>query len=704
LEEREMKNKWNLVLGCMGLLVVGFIILVLGGYFYSSTANAASQSVVFIREPSNGDRLTAGEPVLVRALARDDNNITRIELWADGQLLDAQDSNTPGGINPFPLLTTWYPQPGAHTLIARAFNGRGETTQVTITVEAMAFADRDVDGVADDVDACPDQPGIAEADGCPDRDADGIPDSTDACPDVAGLPEDGCPSPSESDRDGDGLLDSADACPDVAGTPLADGCPDADSDGVGDSSDACPAEPGGGADGCPEVGGGEVEPEPGPGGGEEPEPLPGEEPPVPGDDDEPEPGPGGGDSGLGADSDIPLEIEAYSFMISTPYERIWCYVRLGDEDPRRYEFETLGSGSWNIADELAGENSVHILHAATQPLEVSMECWGLNPGAEPVNLGEFANTHPMEEWDGREIQAGSSSVSPYYAAYHICTPSCDESALPAPMIMIHTYPPVPPGETPYTLRWRWDGDNAAIDGFGLVVSTMDESSGIDIPNPELRSIYIADYMPACGETVNFQLYAYRDGGAIRSPLSNERSWVGHPCTYDASIIFTTLEVHNPPADEDGLHRPGPIYGNFWAASGSATEMIAFDACWRPAGPFAWARDCEGLKLESGTYSIADIFRWIDTQMASCLGNGCRSNSFSAPSSSAIHIPFEDGGDITFGALIMDCDSGNADDVLFREQFSIRINVEEDLEYLTEPLQLTLNGEHVNVNLFIRLQH
>ena len=220
----------------------------------------------------------------------------------------------------------------------------------------------------------------------------------------------------------------------------------------------------------------------------------------------------------------------------------------------------------------------------------------------------------------------------------------------------------------------------------------------------MRSINIADYMPACGETVYFQLYAYRDEGDIRSPLSNERSWVGRPCTYTASVTFTTLEVHNPPADEDGLHRPGPIYGWFWAASGSTTEDIYFDACWRPSGPFAWARDCEGLKLQSGNYSITrDIFGWIDTQMASCLGNGCRSNSFSAPFNATIHVPFEDGGDITFGAVIMDCDSGNPDDVLFREQFGIRINVD-DLEYLTVPLPMTLNGEHVNVSLVVRLGH
>ena len=239
-------KKYLWLLGCMGIFIVFFAVLVLGGYFYSSTASAASQSVVFIREPNEGDRLEAGQPIRVRALARDDHKITRIELWVDGQLFDAQTSSTPGGINPFPLLTTWYPQLGAHTLIARAFNSRGATSQATITVEAVALADRDTDGVADEADACPDQPGTSGADGCPDRDSDGIADSSDACPDEAGMPDSGCPAPSASDRDGDGVLDEADACPDEAGSPLADGCRDSDGDGVGDASDICPTEPGGG--------------------------------------------------------------------------------------------------------------------------------------------------------------------------------------------------------------------------------------------------------------------------------------------------------------------------------------------------------------------------------------------------------------------------------------------------------------------------
>jgi outer membrane protein OmpA-like peptidoglycan-associated protein len=117
-------------------------------------------------------------------------------------------------------------------------------------------SDRDGDAILDDVDACPDQAGLANPDptknGCPpppDRDHDGIPDAADACPDAAGPPSDdpkknGCP-----DKDGDKIIDSLDACPDIPGVanedPKENGCPpDTDGDGIRDDKDACPTEKG----------------------------------------------------------------------------------------------------------------------------------------------------------------------------------------------------------------------------------------------------------------------------------------------------------------------------------------------------------------------------------------------------------------------------------------------------------------------------
>ena len=694
------------IFGCLAVVGILFVVIFLGGYYYM-LASAATQSVVFIRAPQQGEMLEVGQAVQVRALARDDQKVTRIELWIDGQLVEAQNSNTPGGINPFPLLTTWYPQPGAHTLIARAFSSRGGTSQATVTVEAVAFADRDADGVSDETDACPDQAGNPAADGCPDRDFDGIADASDACPDEAGLPDSGCPAPSETDRDGDGVLDTADACPDEAGSPLADGCRDTDGDGIGDITDACPTEPGSGADGCPipDVG---VAPEPEPG-GVLPEPLPGEEPPIPGEDVP--------DEGF----ELPfffrlypisttLEIEAYEMYVSRSYDSLWCYLRLGDEDPRRYEFDTLGTYNWDIAEELGGDNSISLLHSISEPIQIWASCFGSNTGEEPENLGELTVVHPFEEWDGRQLQAHSDGENFFNIIYHICTTSCDQVVFQAPLLAPITTGPI--GQGPYTLRWRWNGDESKIDGFFVIVDAF-SSSGvagteyIDAVNPRWRSLDIADYMPACGETNVFRMKAYKDtdSGRIYSPVSNIVNWPGDPCEYTASVMFTTIDVHNPPADEDSLHRPGPIYGEFWVSNGTTIEALEFNACWCYFGPgstfWGW---CEGLKLQGGQYTVHSIFDWIETQQASCLGNGCNSNDFYAPSGSSVHLPLEDGADITIGGRIMDCDErSNPNDVLYQEQETLTIRVS-DLEHLTDPIWRTLNGDHVNLNYFVRLGH
>jgi OOP family OmpA-OmpF porin len=114
--------------------------------------------------------------------------------------------------------------------------------------------DTDKDGIPDDKDKCPTEPGPKENDGCPDKDTDndGVVDRLDQCPTTpAGAYPDanrpGCP---EADSDGDGLVDSKDKCPKEPAGPNPDpkkpGCPvrDTDGDGILDPDDKCPTEPG----------------------------------------------------------------------------------------------------------------------------------------------------------------------------------------------------------------------------------------------------------------------------------------------------------------------------------------------------------------------------------------------------------------------------------------------------------------------------
>jgi flagellar motor protein MotB len=112
--------------------------------------------------------------------------------------------------------------------------------------------DTDLDGIADSKDACPEDAGDAKFNGCPDSDGDGVADNQDNCPDTPGLRRfRGC-----ADTDGDGIADPVDICPTLAGIPSLDGCPDADLDGITDADDACPQLAGiASANGCPDADG-----------------------------------------------------------------------------------------------------------------------------------------------------------------------------------------------------------------------------------------------------------------------------------------------------------------------------------------------------------------------------------------------------------------------------------------------------------------
>lgn len=117
-------------------------------------------------------------------------------------------------------------------------NATSPEKKIAVRHHEVSTADRDHDGIPDDIDACPDEPedhlGNDPNDGCPmpkDRDGDGIPDQFDKCPDQPedkdGVDDgDGCP---EDDVDNDGVPDATDACPRVPGKPNKDpkknGCP-----------------------------------------------------------------------------------------------------------------------------------------------------------------------------------------------------------------------------------------------------------------------------------------------------------------------------------------------------------------------------------------------------------------------------------------------------------------------------------------------
>jgi hypothetical protein len=455
----------------LSILVLCIVAALVGYFLFREPREMPS---VLISSPRNGERLGGGEETVVRAVARGDaeRKIKRVELWVDGKLTDAQTSNLPGGISPFPLVVSWRPPtPGAHTLTVRAFDTTNARGQASISVETLSSADRDYDDVPDATDACPDQPGPAANRGCPapsagDRDGDGIADANDACPDQPGTTlAQGCP-----DADGDSIRDSADACPSQYGVAAGNGCPsptDTDSDGIANASDRCPSEAGpaetGGCPGteeatdrdrdgdgvmvpqdlcpdvpgpatnagCPPTGTGDSDRDgvddgtdlapteagsadsggaPPPGGGAD------EDHDDVADDEEPESGADEVFPDMGGSETVWLvRIDALEFSVTQDYEEVYCYVQSQGIAERFGPFELIGTRHWNIAEFVGGSNSRTIPVRDTNSLRLHIECSGHYPSEglfsiAPADLGSITRAYVRDQWDGHVITERSGDT------------------------------------------------------------------------------------------------------------------------------------------------------------------------------------------------------------------------------------------------------------------------------------------------------
>jgi hypothetical protein len=744
---RSVKGKSKLLslpacLGGLTLCVVLAAAAAFGGYTFLAPGGR-STPLVLIHAPQNGEHLLAGQPITVQAVANDPRKVVRVELWADGQLLDSQASNVPGGISSFPLLADWEPaSAGGHTIMVRAFNSAGARDHSTISVSVVA--DRDGDGVADEADTCPDQPGLDISGGCPDRDVDGTPDSADACPDTAGLPEaDGCAAAGEGDRDGDGSPDAADVCPDTPGSSLSEGCPDADGDFVPDSRDACVGEAGpAGSDGCPTAGDADGDGVPdsgdvcpaewglaehggcpevlassgdgvvlgtgmrdsdGDGASDDVDPCPAEAgSPENGYCPPPEAGPGSSDGGPDLSDILPggetisalVEFEALHFEVSEEYGEVWCYAQLADGDMERYDFAPSGERQWDIAQVLGGENSVHLGLAEGEPVGVFVECFGsVDPADMPAYLGSTTRQHVSEEWDGHVIamdSVGGDGGRSFQVRYHLCASSCDETALQSPIITGYVA-----SADRIHLDWEWEGDRSVISGFKLYLNG-------NLVQAFPRDVSDVTWLPpdlACVDSWELYLTAFSgpvvEPADIESPPGNSVVWEDLPCQERIRVTFQTLNLHHPPADDGGF-APGPLYGGFAVSAGAGMENLRFDGNHCLPLPFPPHEICLGLRLGAGTHSIQGLFDEIRSSPDACYAEPCLGVPFSAPATDTITISANPGDEITIAAHIRDADAGNPDDTLFREQVTLNVD---DLPR-DSTLAVTIPGAHADLIVLV----
>ncbi|MBI5028976.1 MAG: Ig-like domain-containing protein [Chloroflexi bacterium] len=661
-----------------------------GVAIYAVMTRETARPIVLITEPSANAQINVGESITIQSLARDALKIKRIELWVDGQLIDAQASNLPGGISPFPLTTRWQPRtPGAHTIVARAYNTSNGRAHASINLNAMqAIAmdrsptgtvdandacsqtqsstasygcpvpgDRDGDRVADASDACPDQSGTAPLAGCPDGDADGVRDRDDACPDVPGIPgASGCP-----DRDGDGVRDAFDLCLDTPGPRENAGCPvtgagDRDHDGVHDDADLAPDEPG-----TSESGGA---PLPGGGGDDDGDHI--------ADDEEDPSNPLDNFGAVPGEHLVGVTFDALEFKLNEDYDEVYCYASLGGAVSvveRIGPFDAMGSRRWDIAEYLGGDNSRFVALPVNTPLQGHVECSAYNirvipgEGEEGTywDLGAINVSHLASDWDGHVVtqrSIGGASSRSFEVKYRMCAGTCRSSDFPPPMLHLFNIG----GRR--QLVWLWSGDRSNIDGFRVYIN----GNRIYSLHANLSSHFLASaWEPQCGQRRTFQLSAYR--GTRESPLSNLTYWTGQACPRTARVTFESFTTSNFGDDErrgDGII--GPIRGGFFAAA-SERQNLTFkaDYChWLPT-PIPLS-NCDGLSLRNNrTVQILEMFNTIRSLEAHCIGD-C--DPYQAPGTNQVVVEIGGNDDLTIGARIIDRDEVTDDDTLIDSSVTI----------------------------------
>jgi len=602
--------------------------------------------------------------------------------------------------------------------------------------------DQDGDGILDENDACLDEPGPAMADGCPDADGDGIADAGDACPGELGLPQhDGCPV--EGDSDGDGVSDELDECPETPGTSELNGCPDLDGDGVADGDDHCPHQAGlEESDGCPDTDGdGVADPddlrpeEPGraedhgaPDTGAEDsdgdgltddvdlcdheEGLPrhdGCPPPEEGEDLD---GDGTSDEDEAPDGvmdPIPgfpvepepaiVEVEGLEFRLGQQYDGVICYIGVGDYYEQYGPYELEGGTRWDIATDLGGENSVVVETPEDEPLEVFMECEAYVGEEPPLNLGTYREAHDPEVWDGRTLGGRSEREEEPFGAtflvdYRICEGSCEESPLPAPYAwLVPTW--VNEERVDTQIAWSWEGDEEAIDHFG-VSYLCDGFRGAQLrASPDERRISVDWIDPRCNETCEFHVAGYQRGGLMLTPRSNTVVWNGGECARGRTVTVE-FEWLRPIPAVDGR---GPIYGELWANE----EVLSFDGAGEAYCGF-YDQEC-GYYLHGHwvtpprSYSMAvrvgDLFHDILG-----LHSRCGSCSYAAPSTTYAMVPLPEGDDLTIGFDIWEYHLEGEDVQLCSAQTTIEYDELRETDYYVFPSYDLVVPCRVDVNMHV----
>jgi LysM repeat protein len=545
-----MKRSRGILLGILALVVICLVLALLGYLVYSLQRRQAMEGrpLVLIHTPFNREQIPLGDGVLAHVSARAQGGVARVELWADGVLVAAQDAPAEGPVPLLALSAGWQPQTlGPHTLVVRAVSAAGVEGQATVVIESVEAAAQEAPAVGAH---------IAQEGETLESIAAEVGASVE---EVAALNPDVGP---EGPQPGDVLYYP----------------PEEDTDEEGGSEPVDEEAPSG-----------------------EEAPSDGETPPDP---QAEAPWSGGLELLWFAELYRPpvepvlLRVEALALETGAAYESLHCYVAVGEGDPRWYpdddgdpatdeSFGTLNGEVWNVAAHLSGDYAPVFPWPGDQPLPVTITCVGLHAGGtDAVEVGRLEIVARPETWDGLIRHAVSAGGEDSFALEYRIGLEEEHAKYPDPSITSPTNVRI--DEPRSSLRWDYEAeDELPIDGFCVYLNdVLQWSEPADSRESRLPEEW---FRPPCGEEYRFTVAAFR-GSCLpedpQSPPSNAATTftgeIGDPgCQRAVLVTFETLTTGDLGGDgRRDVGDMGPVYGAFYAND----QQISFDG---RAGELGW---------------------------------------------------------------------------------------------------------------------
>jgi len=246
-----------------------------------------------------------------------------------------------------------------------------------------------------------------------------------------------------------------------------------------------------------------------------------------------------------------LKIQPLDLTVPANYQSVYCYLSFegaphGRLPAGKNDFIQAQSGQGDIASWAAGNPNLVVPIPTDGSLEMEGECWGRTSKAAP--LGSFSDEYGSDTWDGtrRSVQGANFelglAIEPLGAintSDSTSTYDYEDPTMPVPYnLRIKEWGFSDPTVTEYMLQWDWSGDEKTIKNFQVLLNGAPYGHPVE---PQYRMQDIT-YLPfSCGQQVHWQVQAVaNETYSIPSQALVQYDLI--PCPLIAEVKFETISI------------------------------------------------------------------------------------------------------------------------------------------------------------------